>query len=297
MRKLLLLRDLQMHGRSTCRLLSTNGTRLANSPSKRRGGVPESVLPAMFYGAYISAEGAQTQGRRLEVLANNLANVDTAGFKRDLAVVRARYAEEIDLGIDSPGSGSINNVGGGVRLIETQTDFSPGPLASTGQPTDVAIDGDGFFVVRKQDGDYLTRAGNFALRPTGELVTQEGYSVLDSDGNPILIDADAGPWNINSNGDIVQADGAGAQLRLVRPPSLGDLVKAGENLFRPLSDPLPVPPEARRVAQGYLERSGVQPTLEMMDLITASRAFEANINMIRNQDQMIGSLVGRLLRA
>jgi flagellar basal-body rod protein FlgF len=251
----------------------------------------------MFYGAYISAEGAQAQSRRLEILANNLANVDTTGFKRDLAVVRARHAEEIDLGSDSPGSGSINNVGGGVRLIATQTDFSPGPLTVTSQPTDVAIDGEGFFMVRKPDGDYLTRAGDFALRPTGELVTQEGHAVLDSDGNPILIDVAIGPWNINANGDIVQADGVGAQLALVTPRSLGDLVKAGENLFRPLADPLPVSPETRRVAQGYLERSGVQPTLEMMDLITASRAFEANVNMIRNQDQMIGALVGRLLRA
>jgi flagellar basal-body rod protein FlgF/flagellar basal-body rod protein FlgG len=251
----------------------------------------------MFYGAYLSAEGAQAQSRRLEILANNLANVDTTGFKRDLAVVRARHAEEIDLGFDFPGSGTINNVGGGVRLVETETDFSPGPLSLTGQPTDVAIQGEGFFVVRKPEGDYLTRAGNFALRPTGELVTTEGYSVLDNDGNPMLIDTDLGPWNINSNGDIVQGDAVGQQLRLVTPRSLGDLVKAGENLFRPLADPLPVPPEARRVAQGYLEHSGVQPTLEMMDLITASRAFEANVNMIRNQDQMIGSLVGRLLRA
>jgi flagellar basal-body rod protein FlgF/flagellar basal-body rod protein FlgG len=251
----------------------------------------------MFYGAYISAEGAQAQSRRLEILANNLANVDTTGFKRDLAVVRARHAEEIDIGLDFPGSGSINNVGGGVRLVETQTDFSMGPLTLTGQPTDMAIEGQGFFRVRKPDGDYLTRAGNFALRPTGELVTQEGYAVLDSDGNPIVIDTEVGPWTINSDGAIVQGDGGGVLLSLVTPRSLGDLVKAGENLFRPLADPLPVPPEARRVAQGYLERSGVQPTLEMMDLITASRAFEANVNMIRNQDQMIGSLVGRLLRA
>ena len=250
----------------------------------------------MFYGAYISAEGAQAQSRRLEILANNLANVDTTGFKRDLAVVRARHAEEIELGLDEPGSGSINNVGGGVRLVETQTDFAEGPLASTGQPTDLAIKGDGFFVVRKSDGDYLTRAGNFALRPTGELVTPEGYSVIDTDGNPVVIDTEIGPWDINANGDIIQADGGGAQLQLVTPRSLGDLVKSGENLFRPLADPVPLPPEGRQVVQGYLERSGVQPTLEMMDLITASRAFEANINMIRNQDQMIGSLVGRLLR-
>ena len=251
----------------------------------------------MFYGAYISAEGAQAQSRRLEILSNNLANVDTTGFKRDLAIVQARHAEEIDLGLDEPGSGSVNNVGGGVRLVETQTDFTEGPLVSTGQPTDVAIKGDGFFVVRKADGDYLTRAGNFALQPTGELVTPEGYSVLDVDGNPIVIDTEIGPWDITPTGEITQADGGIISLRLVTPRSLGDLVKAGENLFRPLADPVPLPPEGRQVLPGVLEKSGVQPTLEMMDLITASRAFEANINMIRNQDQMIGGLVGRLLRA
>ena len=132
----------------------------------------------MPYGLYISAEGAQAQSRRLEVIANNIANVDTVGFKRDLAVMQSRYAEADQRGIASPGDGSLNDIGGGVQFHQTVTDFSPGPLRKTGNPTDVALQGDGFFVVEKGQDRMLTRAGNFRLTADGKLVTQQGYSVL-----------------------------------------------------------------------------------------------------------------------
>ncbi len=85
----------------------------------------------MTYGLYMSAEGAAAQAKRMEVLANNLANVDTPGFKRQLAVLQARHAEAILQGLDSPDSATINNVGGGVEIDGTLTDFSPGTLSNT----------------------------------------------------------------------------------------------------------------------------------------------------------------------
>ena len=115
---------------------------------------------AMSYGLYISAEGAHAQSRRVETLANNLANADTVGFKRDLAVLQARYSEETQRGLDYPGSQSVNDLGGGVKVAGTQTDFSAGAFKRTNVPSDMAIPGDGFFMVRRPDGDYLTRAGN-----------------------------------------------------------------------------------------------------------------------------------------
>ena len=132
----------------------------------------------MPYGLYVSAEGARAQSQRLETIANNLANVDTAGFKRELAVFQARYAEAIEQGHDYPGSGSVNDVGGGVMLRLTQTDFSPGPMKRTGAPTDLAIRSKGFFLVEKDGQQYLTRAGNFRLTTEGNLVTQQGYACL-----------------------------------------------------------------------------------------------------------------------
>jgi flagellar basal-body rod protein FlgF/flagellar basal-body rod protein FlgG len=250
----------------------------------------------MSYGLYISAEGALAQNMRLETIANNLANVDSVGFKRDLAILQARYAEEIEQGLDFPGSRSINDVGGGVMVAGTLTDFSNGNIKHTELPTDMAIAGDGFFVVQKDGQNYLTRAGNFVLDSAGFLRTQQGYAVLNDSLQPTAIDPALGPWRLTQDGGIQQGTTVN-YLALMTTASPADLVKSGENLFWPLSEPLKLPPPARRVLAGHLEMSGVRPTTEMMDLIEASRAFEANVNLIRGQDQMLGTLIGRLLRA
>jgi flagellar basal body rod protein FlgG len=249
----------------------------------------------MPYGLYISAEGALVQSRRLETVANNLANVNTVGFKRDLALFQARYAEEIARGQAAPGERTWNDLGGGVEVRETRTDYSQGPFKNTGVPTDMAIKGDGFFAVRAPDGDYLTRAGNFALLPTGELVTQQGHAVLDDSGAPARIESF--PWELTHDGGIQQSDGTVVRLGIVRPASLGDLVKVGENLFRPMGPTSPVEPQNRHLVNQHLELAGVSATTEMMNMIEASRAFEANVNLIRNQDQMLGTMIGRLLKA
>jgi flagellar basal-body rod protein FlgF len=248
----------------------------------------------MPYGLYLSAEGAQAQSTRLEIIAHNLANVDTVGFKRELAILQARYAEAVEEGLSASGSGAIDDVGGGIMVRETKTDYSPGPLKRTEVPTDVAIQGDGFFVVQKEDETFLTRAGNFSLNSLGELITQQGYAVLDDSGAPIVITDTQ--WEVSGSGAVRQRSGE-QNLALVRTESLGDLVRVGENLFRPLSQPRPVPATDRRVSAGYLEMSSVQPTTEMTAMIQASRALEANINMMRVQDQMLSGLVNRVMRA
>jgi flagellar basal body rod protein FlgG len=252
----------------------------------------------MPYGLYISAEGAHAQSKRLEVLANNLANSDTTGFKRDLAVLQARFAETTARGLDQSGTGSINDLGGGVEVAATKTDFSPGPIKQTGIKSDLAaVDPDTFFVVQKGDQQMLTRAGNFSVNGLGLLVNQSGFPVMSDSNTPIEIAPveEGGPWQMTADGGVQQA-GAVTYLSLVRPQSLGDLVKVGENLFKPLSEPVAIPPEERRVLSGHLEGSGVKPTLEMMDLIESSRGFEANVNLIKHQDQMFGTLISRLLK-
>jgi flagellar basal-body rod protein FlgF len=250
----------------------------------------------MPYGLYISAEGAQAQARRLEVIANNIANADTVGFKRDLAVMQSRYSEAIERGIASPGAAAQSDIGGGVQFRETVTDFSPGPLRKTDNATDAALQGDGFFVVRKGQERLLTRAGNFRVKSTGELVTQQGYPVLSEDNSPITISPTAGPWEIDASGNVSQA-GTRQPLQIARPASLGDLAKVGENLFRPLGKVRPIAPGERNVAGGYLEMSAVQPTTEMTTMIETSRLIEANINVMKAHNEMLSNLIDRVLKA
>jgi flagellar basal-body rod protein FlgF len=246
---------------------------------------------------YISAEGAAAQAQRLEVIANNLANVDTAGFKQDVPTFQARFAEAIQRGEATSGDRSINDIGGGVKIIDVQTDHSTGQLKHTGNELDLAINGKGFFHIRGEDGEqYLSRAGNFALDTQGRLVTQNGHRpVLDQSGSEIVLSHDV-PMSISPDGFISQA-GAIYALGMSQPESLGELVKVGNNLFKPLGNVQPLALAERNIRQGYLEMSGANPVRQMMAMIETTRAFEANTRMIQNQDTMLGALISRVLQA
>jgi flagellar basal-body rod protein FlgF/flagellar basal-body rod protein FlgG len=243
----------------------------------------------------MSAEGAQAQSRRMEVIANNLANVDTVGFKRQLAVFQARYAEAEQQGSSVPGSGSIDDVGGGIQLLATDTDFSQGPLERTGVNTDMALRGEGFFLVRREGESFLTRAGNFHITNRGELVTQAGDSVLNDTGSPVVLARPNDPITVNPDGTLQQGEDF-QRLAIVRTESPAELVRMGENLFRPLVEPSPVPADQRQVAGGFLEGSGSTATTEMIEMIETSRILDANLNLMQTQDQMFGGLVSRLMR-
>jgi len=245
---------------------------------------------------YISAEGAQAQSQRLEVIANNLANVETVGFKQDVATFQARFAEAIQQGLAQEGSRSQNDLGGGVKVIDVQTDFSPGRLQRTGNDFDMAIVGNGFFSIGGENGEtYLSRAGNFTLDPQGKLVTQNGNRpVLDQGGGEIVLNSDE-PWSLSQDGFLAQSGNLFA-LGIFEPESLNDLVKVGNNLFRSPGTDQPVELPDRNVRQGFLELSSSNPTRQMMAMIETTRAFEANTRMIQSQDGMIGSLIGRLLQ-
>jgi flagellar basal-body rod protein FlgF len=248
-----------------------------------------------MYGLYLSAEGANAQAKRLEFIANNLANVETPGFKRDVPTFQARFAEAIQQGKDYPGSKSVNDTGGGVKLMEVNVDFSRSTFRETGIQTDFAVNGDSFFRVQDQSGqEFLTRAGDFELDATGSMVTQGGrFSVLDNGGKPIKLDPQL-PWTMLTGGNIDQA-GSAIPMGLAKPESLGDLVKAGNNVFRSLGPTTVVPPSERDIRQGYLEQSGVSSIREMNVMIETTRAFEANTQLIQHQDSMVGALLSRVL--
>jgi flagellar basal-body rod protein FlgF len=246
---------------------------------------------------YISAEGAAAQAQRLEVIANNMANVDTAGFKQDVPMFQARFAEAIQKGLAQPGDRSINDIGGGVKINDVATDYSMGQLKRTGNDLDLAINGQGFFHVKGEDGQqYLTRAGDFALDNRGRLVTHSGNRpVLDQQGGEIVLNANL-PYSISQDGFIDQA-GSIYALGMSQPNSLDEMTKVGNNMWQPMGSIKPLELKERSVRQGYLELSGANPVRQMMAMIETTRAFEANSRMIQNQDSVLGTLIGRVLQS
>lgn len=250
----------------------------------------------MYYGLYMSGAGAHAQSQHVEVLSNNLANADTVGFKRELSLLEARDSAAIERGMDFRGSRSANDIGGGIRMAGTATDFSLGKFRETGNLTDFALNTPGtFFAVQRGRDQLLTRAGNFQLDVDGNLVTQENDPVLASDGSPIQLDP-AIPWRVLPGGLIEQA-GDSIEIGIFRPADLRTMRKIGQNYFSaPGQPPTPVEPEDRAVRGGFEELSGVNPVEEMVELIAASRNYEANIRLMQQHDQATSQLISRLLR-
>lgn len=249
----------------------------------------------MSYGLYISAAGARAQNHRLQVISHNLANVETTGYKPQQAVMQSRFAELIERGEAVPGLGDVNDVGGGVTIQPTVTQYEEGVLRNTGNKTDFAIkDSQSFFVIERAGKQVLTRSGDFLFDSSGRLINQRGDRVLDIQGRPITIDPTL-PHSILDGGRVQQ--GADVfTLMLAKPKQLSDLKHLGGNLFEAPDEVDLVRGNARPVVSGFIEQSGVQPTAAMIDLIEASRVYEANTRMIQNHDTVVGSLISRVLQ-
>ena len=192
------------------------------------------------------------------------------------------------------GSTGVDNVGGSLTIAPSLTQFTQGPIRKTGGNSDFAINDDkSFFVVQRGDQKLLTRAGNFSFDSGGKLVTPIGETVLSENGNPIVINP-LMPYQIRDDGAVYQA-GQSQNLMLARPKETGDLSRVGDNLYQSLSELDMVPANERIVVGGAIEESAVKPTAAMMELIEASRVYEANVRMIQTQDQTLGSLISRVL--
>lgn len=250
----------------------------------------------MPYGLYLSAAGAHAQSHRMQVLSNNLANVDTTGFKPQETVLQARFAELIEQGHVEPGLGGADDIGGGVTIRPTETRFTQGPIKATGRETDFALnDDESFFVVTRGEEQLLTRAGDFLFDANGQMINNSGEQVLGSDGVPIRIQPNV-PFNVGPQGRIQQGENR-YELMIAKPKSMGDLSHLGGNQFKPLAKFDLVNGDARKVVAGMLEHSAVSPTGAMMELIETSRVYEANVRMIQNQDSVMGSLISRVLQS
>jgi flagellar basal-body rod protein FlgG len=249
----------------------------------------------------IAATGMLAQQTNVEVIANNLANMNTTAYKTQ----RAEFQDLLYQNIERPGSAIADTgavlpsgiqIGVGVRTGATYRITGQGNLASTSNPYDIAINGKGFLHITMPDGtDAYTRDGALALSPDGQLVTGKGYVVAPG----ISIPQDAVSVTINAVGQV-QALVAGqtapntlGQLELARFPNEGGLQAMGDNLFTetPASGAvltgLPGSPGFGTMQQGFLETSNVNAVSEITDLITAQRAYEMNSKVISAADEML----------
>lgn len=250
----------------------------------------------MSYGTYLSAAGAHAQSHRMKVLSNNLANVNTPGYKPQETILQARFAEMIEEGNVTAGLGGADDIGGGVTIQKAQTQFAAGPMKTTGRETDFAInDETSFFVLQRGEDQILTRAGNFLVDSRGRLVNQSGDEVLAADGRAIQLEPGK-PFEVGPNGQIRQQSNRW-ELMLAKPKSFGDVSHLGGNEFKPLAEFDLVAKGDRKVVAGVLEQSAVSPTSAMMELIETSRVYEANVRMIQNQDSAMGTLISRVLQS
>jgi len=255
----------------------------------------------MIKALFTSATGLNAQATMVDNTANNLANINTNGFKKsqvdfqDLIYVTERApGSEAAAGLQVPVGLQI---GSGVRVAGTTKVYTPGALVNTQNPLDVAIEGDGFFKISLPNGDTAyTRDGAFRLNANGTIVNVDGFPLSPQ----ITIPSNAKDISIGSDGTISVTDSTNAsstqgQLTLVRFPNPSGLSNLGRNLVAATASSgaaLTAAPGANGVGlvrQGFLERSNVDVVTELVNLITAQRAYEINTRAIRTADDMLSN--------
>jgi len=246
-----------------------------------------------------AATGMTAQQMMVDIIANNLANINTTGFKRsqinfqDLLYVKMEESgTEVASGVNSP---SGLEIGSGVRAASTIKVFSAGEFQNTGRNLDIAIRGEGFLQVTLPNGDLrYTSDGALQINANGELVTTTGYSIEPA----ISIPVDAASIDIGKDGGVNITDAAGTQsvvgtLQLARFPNPSGLSSEGDNLLAETeasgTPTTGTPGESGfgTIQSGFLEKSNVQMVSELINLITAQRAYEINSRAIKAGDDML----------
>ena len=247
----------------------------------------------MLYGLYLSATGVVTSSHKQDVVANNLANSESAGFKRDVTNFQQRLTEATVRGRPDWTNPMLEKLGGGIFVSPTTFDSRQGELDPTGNALDVAIEGDGYFAVRDRGESRLTRNGQFAVDRAGRLILSnaEGQPVLDPAGRPIRL-APGLPTTIAADGTITQAGQPAGRVGLFDVADRRQLLKRGGSLLAHPGQSLV--PGAGALRSGFVEGANVDPATELAELMETQRQLEANANMIRYQDQTLGRLVNEV---
>lgn len=230
---------------------------------------------------------------QLELVSNNVANLNTTGYKRDDVFVQAVNRQLDRL------TGAGRTAPARFPYALQRLDFSQGSLAETNEPLDVAISGEGFFVVETAEGEAYTRNGRFTLNPDNVLTNMDGDPVLGQGGSIQIRTDDNSPNEIliNSQGEIFLDNNIVGQLQLVLAKNPDDLVKIGGNLFRP-ADPevVMLPVEEPAVRQGFLEDSNVNAVAEMINMMELVRQFEIDQKVVHTQDELLNRAANQIGR-
>ncbi|KQY66810.1 MULTISPECIES: flagellar basal-body rod protein FlgF [unclassified Brevundimonas] len=240
--------------------------------------------------AYVGLSRQMTLRRELDIVANNIANADTTGFKVEQLLVGAEVGERARNAFVRPGVSFVLDNGVG-------RDFGQGALGQTGRDLDFAIEGEGaFFKLTDGQGDAYTRDGAFTVDGEGRLVT-EGGAAVQGDAGDIILDPALGEPSVAPDGTISQNGALVGRLSVVRFDTLAALEKGGDGLYRNASNAAAVEAPDARVRQGMLEGSNVNPILEITNLIEIQRAYESVTRMIENTNDLSRRAVERLGRA
>lgn len=281
----------------------------------------------MIRGLYTGASGMVAQMHRMDQLSNNLANVDVTGYKKDTSIHKAFPELMIrrlnDDGVYKFPFGSmdtapvVGKLGTGVEMNEAYTDFTQGPLKETGNPFDIAIEGEGFFVVDTPTGERYSRNGTFVLGKEGLLLTKDGMPVLGQNGpiqikkNNFVIDQKGNVFqNARYSGDperlvsLEENEWEDAEfvdkLQLVDFDRTRYLKKEGTSRWRSTVEsggPVQLTTDdPTKVRQGFLETSNVNPVKAMVNMIEVNRAYEANQKVVQTQDSLTNRLINDVVK-
>jgi flagellar hook protein FlgE len=263
----------------------------------------------MLRSLFTAISGLGAHQKMLDVTANNIANVNTTGFKASSTEFEDTLSQTLQGAGGATGtSGGTNGiqVGLGVALAGTQLNFTQGSNQATGVTSNMLINGDGFFVVEKNGQQLYTRAGNFSLDSAGNLVTPDGSIACDTTGAPLnlvgLTNGTYASWSIDSNGNINAVTAAGAitnigQVGIATFANPNGLMKVGDTAFEasPNSGPALVGAantgSRGSITSGYVEMSNVDLSQELTNLIISERGFQANSKVITTSDEVLQTLV------
>lgn len=222
--------------------------------------------------------------REMQVIANNIANSATTGYRQE-GLVFSEYVQAMR------GGPSLSMGHGNVR----ETSFVQGALTQTGGTYDFAIEGDGFFLIQTPEGERVTRAGSFSPNGQGDLVTPSGHPVLDAGGAPVFVPPGVRALSVSADGSI-SADGAFVgQIGLVEPVDRKMLVREGGVMFR--SEVGFEPSETARILQGFVEEANVDPIGQLARMIEVQRAYEMGQNFLNSEDERVRRAMDAMLKS
>jgi flagellar basal-body rod protein FlgF len=230
-----------------------------------------------------------TLRRELDVVANNVANINTTGFKADMAVFE-EFIMPVARNDDFTGRDRRISY---VQDRATWHDMGQGSIRQTNNPLDVAVSGNAFLVVETPRGERFTRNGSFQINAQGELVTSEGYAVL-GDGGRIQLQQEDRDITIARDGTISVPEGLRGKLRLVSFPDIQRLQKDGSSTFAAPADVPPQPAQFAHVIQGSLEQSNVRGVVEMARLIDVTRSYTRITSLLQQQNDIRKTAIERL---